>query len=266
MLSNFHTHCILCDGKDVPKSIVESAIALGFSALGFSSHAYIDFDTSYCVKDEEAYICQITSLKEEYKDKIEIYVGAEEDAFCLTRREKFEYIIGSLHYVRSPRGILPIDLSEEGMRECLSAFGDDALALAKSYYEDFCAYIYTRRPDIVGHFDLITKYDERGASHFLENPHYHALAERYAAYAAEAGCIFEINTGAVARGLRTSPYPALNLIHVLKKKGARFILSSDSHAKETLDFGFEEAKTLLREAGIREAVTIKNGSFVTYGI
>lgn len=266
MLSNFHTHCILCDGKDTPKDIVERAIERGFSALGFSSHAYIDFDTSYCVKDEGEYIRQIAALKEEYKDKIELYVGAEEDAFCLTRRERFDYLIGSLHYVRSPRGVLPIDLSEEGMKECLSAFDNNAVAMAEAYYKDFCAYIHTRCPDIVGHFDLITKYDERGASQFLENPSYNALAERYAAHAAEAGCVFEINTGAMARGLRTAPYPALNLIHVLKKNGARFILSSDSHAKETLDFGFAEAKALLREAGVREAVTIKDGAFVAYKI
>lgn len=266
MLSNFHTHCVLCDGRDIPKDIVECAIRRGFSALGFSSHAYIDFDTSYCVKDEEEYIRQINALKKEYKGKIEIYTGAEEDALCLTRRERFDYLIGSLHYVRSPRGILPLDLSEEGMRACLSAFDGNAIAMAEAYYKDFCAYIHTRRPDIVGHFDLITKYDERGASHFLDDPCYNALAERYAALAAEAGCVFEINTGAMARGLRTSPYPAANLIHVLKKNGARFIFSSDSHAKETLDFGFESAKALLREAGVKEAVTFKNGSFLSYEI
>ena len=80
MLSNFHTHTLLCDGKSTPEEVVLSAIEKGFSSLGFSSHAPTDFDKSYCLKDVEEYLSTIRTLKEKYQKDIQIYVGIEEDA------------------------------------------------------------------------------------------------------------------------------------------------------------------------------------------
>ncbi len=264
MLSNFHTHSTFCDGNDTPEDMAKAAFEEGFDALGFSSHGYTRFDLSYCVKDEDGYVASVSALKQAYKGKMEIYLGTEEDAFAHVAREKYDYIIGSSHYLLTNKGILPIDLSAEQFEGCLAAFGNNTLALAESYYSAFCSYIRSRRPDIVGHFDLITKYDELNASRFLADPAYNAIAERYAALAAETGCIFEINMGAVARGIRTTPYPAANLISVLKKGGARFILSSDCHDKEKLAFAFDDAKAFLREAGVKEAVTLSGGEFISY--
>ena len=56
MLTNFHTHTNLCDGDNTPEEMVKSAINNGFLSLGFSGHAYTDFDLSYCMKDTDAYI------------------------------------------------------------------------------------------------------------------------------------------------------------------------------------------------------------------
>ena len=266
MLSNFHTHGIFCDGNDTPEEMAKAAFEQGFDALGFSSHGYTRFDLSYCMKDEDGYRARVSALKEAYKGKMEIYLGVEEDAFGHVTRDRYDYIIGSSHYLLTNKGMLPIDLSAENFTACLEAFKDNTLVLAESYYSAFCSYIRSRRPDIVGHFDLITKYDELTVSRFLADPAYNALAERYAAYAAESGCVFEVNTGAVARALRTSPYPAANLISVLKKGGARFILSSDCHDKAKLAFAFDEAKAFLREAGVKEAVTLSGGEFVSYEI
>ena len=264
MLSNFHTHSIFCDGVDTPEEMANAALEQGFDALGFSSHGYTEFDLRYCMKDEDGYIERVNAVKEAYKGRLEIYLGTEEDAFDHVAREKYDYIIGSSHYLLTNKGILPIDSSAEHFAACLEAFKDNTLALAKSYYSAFCSYIRSRRPDIVGHFDLITKYDELAASRFLADPAYNAIAERYAALAAESGCVFEVNTGAIARSLRTAPYPAANLLSVLKKGGARFILSSDCHDKTKLAFAFDDAKAFLREAGIREAVTLSGGEFVSY--
>ena len=63
MISNFHTHTVLCDGKSSPEEVVLSAIEKGFSSLGFSGHAPTDFDQSYCLKDLDAYIAEISALK-----------------------------------------------------------------------------------------------------------------------------------------------------------------------------------------------------------
>ena len=266
MLSNFHTHSVFCDGKNTLEEVVLSAIEKGFDSLGFSGHGHTDYDDRYCMKDESGYIREINRLKEKYKDALEIYLGVEEDAFSPLERSRFDYIIGSSHYLRVGGEYLPIDSSPDCFKVCLEAFRGDVTALAESYYSAFCAYIRARRPDIIGHFDLITKYDELSRSLFLESPAYNAIAERYAAYAAEADCLFEVNTGAIARALRTSPYPAENLLYLLKEMGARLILSSDSHAADTLDFAFEETKLRLREIGFSRLYTLKGGKFISYSI
>lgn len=262
MLANYHTHSVFCDGQNTLEEIVKSAIARGFDAIGFSSHGYTPYDERYCMKDTAGYIREARALQAAYRDKIEICLGVEEDAFAPVDRSSFDYIIGSSHYLRVGGDYLAIDSSREHFERCLDAFGGDVLRLAESYYSAFCTYIHTRRPDVIGHFDLITKYDELQDSLFLENAAYRALAERYVSLAADAECIFEINTGAIARGLRRTPYPSENLLYVLRKKGARILLSSDSHAKDTLDFAFDETKARLREIGFLEITTLKAGKFV----
>ena len=86
------------------------------------------------------------------------------------------------------------------------------------------------------------------------------------AEAAKSGCIFELNTGAMARGLRTKPYPSENLLHILKKMDANLILSSDSHHADTVDFSFEDAKKYLKGIGFTHLMTLYNGQFVKYDI
>jgi histidinol-phosphatase (PHP family) len=139
--------------------------------------------------------------------------------------------------------------------------GGDRIALATEYYESFCSYLERRRPDVIGHFDLLTKYDEKYDPIFLGYPECGKLAEEYIARAAKYGCIFEVNTGAISRGYRVTPYPANNLMHVLKKEGARIILTSDSHHKDTLDCHFTEAKKMLRDIGFSRMAVLYNGEF-----
>lgn len=264
MLSNFHTHSLFCDGESSLEEIVLSAIEKGFCSLGFSSHGYTDFDLSYCCKDWDEYISQIKNLKEKYKKDIQIYLGVEEDAFCLNDRSKFDYIIGSSHYVKVGEEYFPVDLSLEGFKLLLKKFDSNLLEMAEQYYSSFCDYVNRRKPDIIGHFDLLTKYDELGEPYFSGNPEYHKIAEKYIVEALKADCIFEVNTGAISRGLRTAPYPSVNLLHILKKNNAKLILSSDSHSADTLDCSFKETKNLLKDVGFKELYTLYNGQFTKY--
>ena len=53
--------------------------------------------------------------------------------------------------------------------------------------------------------------------------------------------IFEINTGAISRGWRVTPYPQDFLLRRIAEKGARVIITSDSHSRDTILFGYEAA-------------------------
>lgn len=261
MRTNLHTHTSFCDGKNTPEEMVLSAIEKGFSSIGFSGHGYTPFDLRYCMKDTAGYIKEITALKEKYKKDIEIYCGVEEDSFSYTNRGDFDYIIGSSHYIFKNGEYYPIDSSYDHFKRCLEVFEGDALALAEDYYSAFVGYILKRKPDIVGHFDVITKYDEIDESRFLTSDEYQKISEKYIRLASQADVIFEINTGAMARGARKTPYLGERLLSILKKEGKKVTLSSDSHAVDTLDFGFDEMIALLKEVGFDSVYELRGGEF-----
>lgn len=264
MLANYHTHSTFCDGKSTPEEMVLAAMERGFSALGFSGHGYTPFDLHSCMSDTRGYISEIKRLKEKYKNKIQIYLGAEEDMHSYVRRDDFDYIIGSSHYLYIKERYYPLDLSYSNVTDCLELFGGDPLAAANAYFAGFCSYIKERKPDIVGHFDLLTKFDEKFEPVFLGKTEYERLAEKYLDSVACDGLIFEVNTGAISRGYRTTPYPADNLLYLLKKRGAGIILSSDCHRAEWIDCGFAEAKARLRDIGFNEAYALYYGEFIKY--
>ena len=104
--------------------------------------------------------------------------------------------------------------------------------------------------DVVGHFDLPTKFNER------PDPLFDESSQRYldAAVAAmerlvDAEKIFEINTGAVSRGYRTGYYPSPRLLKILRDLGGRICISSDSHDVSTLGFEREKARQLALSNG-----------------
>ena len=88
------------------------------------------------------------------------------------------------------------------------------------------------------------------------------LAEKYIQKASRSGSLFEVNTGAISRGYRTTPYPHINLLRTLKKEGAGLVLCSDSHAADTLDCFFKESRLILKDVGFEYVYTLYNGEFV----
>jgi histidinol-phosphatase (PHP family) len=262
MLSNLHTHTNFCDGKSTAEEVVLSAIDKGFVSIGFSGHGYTSFDNTYCMKDTKGYMAEIKALKERYKNKIQIYLGIEEDAFCPVDRTGFDYVIGSSHYFLIDGKHYPVDMDADCFNKCFEAFGGDVKKLAESYYGRFCEYILKYKPDIVGHFDLVTKFDELdGMGYLLNNPKHIETAEKYLRASLKSGCMFEVNTGAISRGYRTKPYPQENLLHILKKEDVRITITSDSHSADTLCFGFDEAKAILRDIGFEAVYVLCDGEF-----
>ena len=68
---------------------------------------------------------------------------------------------------------------------------------------------------------------------------------------------FEVNTGAISRGYRTTPYPDPFIIKELKRLGFGAVITSDCHDRNHLDCWREEAKELLKACGFREHWVLK---------
>lgn len=265
MLSNLHTHTTFSDGKNTPEEVVLAAIERGFVSIGFSDHSFTGFDTSYCISDNEGYISTINDLKEKYKNDIQIYLGIEEDAHAPLKHPHYDYVIGSSHYCLVDGVYYPVD-SLEGFTKLQTIFSNDPSEMAEAYYNNFTTYILKYKPNIVGHFDLLTKYDELNTPYFLGNENYNKIAEGYLNKIVSYGGIFEVNTGAISRGYRKTPYPANNLLRIIKENGASVILSADSHDANSIDCSFDDSKAILRDIGFTHAVCLYNGEFVKYRI
>ena len=247
--TDLHIHSVFSDGKNPPQEIVEWAIEKGLETLGFSDHSYTGFDKSYCMGEDELpeYKSCIYNLKEEYSDKIEVLCGIEQDLFSTTSTDGLDYVIASVHYIKPGERYIPIDESSEILKNAAKEYFDgDIYALAEMYYENVAALAEMKNASIIGHFDLITKFNEREFLFDKKNKRYVSAWKNASDRLLDCNIPFEINTGAISRGYRTQPYPDDEIYNYLKERGARFILSSDSHKKETLLFGFEALADKIR--------------------
>lgn len=264
ILSNVHTHTKYCDGKNSPEEMVKAAILKGFLSLGFSGHAYTPHDDTYCMNQEKtlAYIDEINCLKEKYKDRIEIYLGSECDLYSEIDREKYDYIIASVHYAAAPDGSLhDVDHTEQIMSDTVkSHFNNDFSRYLKSYF-DAVSKLGKLNPDIIGHFDLVAKFNE-GNRYFDENSKEYLNMAFDAIDALLPYCrLFEVNTGAISRGYKTTPYPAFPILKRLYEKNAGVILTSDCHNAEFLDCNYKETTEILKNAGFKSAYVLLGGKF-----
>ena len=73
--------------------------------------------------------------------------------------------------------------------------------------------------------------------------------------------VFELNTGAISRGYRTTPYPSIPILKELKRLGFGAISSSDCHDGRKLDCGFEQARELLLHCGFKEKYILTDSGF-----
>lgn len=242
VFSNYHTHTIYCDGSDTPEELVLEAIRLGCPAIGFSGHSFTEFDQSYCMSREntEKYKEAVRELKEKYRGKIEILLGVEQDYYSDEPTDDYDFVIGSVHYVLKDGVYLTVDWTRERQEEDVKKYyGGDFYAYAEDYYKAVADLYRKTKCDIVGHFDLITKFNEGCALFDEGNERYRKAALDAVSALLKTPAAFEINTGAIVRGLRSEPYPAKFILDEIYKAGGEVIVSSDCHAKENLLFGFD---------------------------
>ena len=73
---------------------------------------------------------------------------------------------------------------------------------------------------------------------------------------------FEVNSGAIARGYRTTPYPTPFVMKELKRLGFGVIIASDCHDRTKLDLGYDLSRDMLKECGYKEHFVLTKQGFV----
>ena len=258
-----HTHADLCDGKGTIAEMAAAAFEQGVRHFGVSCHSHtpIPIDEG-CVLpvDMGAYRAAILAERERYEGRMEVLMGLEWDSQSDVSPEGFDYWIASAHYQKAANGkCYCADWGEDHFHRCREEVcGGDGLAVTEGYFREVAS-IAALKPTILGHFDLITKHNGPGLLFDESHPRYIKAALEALHTADPKETLLEINTGGMARGYRTAPYPALFLLKEWRAMGGRIIVTSDAHSPQTVLFGYGEAVSLAKAAGFETASILTMG-------
>lgn len=262
---NLHTHSLFCDGKNTIEETVVEAIERGFDSIGFSSHSYTPFDESYCIKKDstQLYLAECERVKLKYKDKIKVFCGLEQDIYSKKTLDRLDFIIGAVHYVKVENIYVSVDESADLILDAVRKyFRNDIYAFVEKYYSNVENAKKATNCDIIAHFDLVTKFSERVDLIDENNPRYVAAYEKALSKLVSDNVIFELNSGAVARGWRSSFYPSPKILNKIAELKGKITFSSDCHDKSKLDFLFPEMRRAALRAGFDEIYVLTDNGFV----
>jgi histidinol-phosphatase (PHP family) len=249
----------------------------------------------------DAYCAAVRAVAAEYRGRLDVRMGFEADylpglmapdaAFLLERRP--DYVIGSVHYgdafgdggpaTKAPGGVgvsdahqgdastrgqlgeaayWTIDYSPEAFADGVQRiYGGEVRQAVTRYYGLVAAMVERHRLDVVGHLDLVKKFNAGGRFFDELAPWYRDAVFTALDAVAAAGVVLEVNTAAVARGFSPDPYPSYWILRRAKELGIPLTLNADAHAPEMLTASFEEVAGALAEIGFRDLRILGEGGW-----
>ena len=270
MIYNFHTHSYYDDGREPLEDYVKSAIDKGMTAIGFSGHAPLPFYSEWSIeqKNYPDYLAEVHRLKEQYKGRIDIYLGLEtdyipgfvEDIQPMIEEGPLDYVVGSVHLVIKPGGkttddIWFIDGPREGyIRGLQDVFGGDARAATEAYFNQQTAMVNNQRPNIIGHLDKVNMHNH-GELFDPEEEWYGKAVDRLLDAIAKHGTIVELNTRGVYRGKTENYFPETAILRKCLQREIPVMVNTDAHHPSQLDEHFDLAVKHLKAIGYNKMTT-----------
>ena len=264
-LCSVHTHTAFCDGKNTMEEMAEAAYKAGVRYYGVSGHSHTPApqDKGFVLPyDMTDYRKKAMELRGQYLGKMEVLLGLEWDICSDVVRDGFDYWIGSVHYLQPENDrYYPVDLSEDTFAKCRDeGFNGNIKDMVQMYFKQVSR-MAALNPPVLGHMDLITKFNEENRF-FDENAEWYRETALQALHTVSPSkTVLEINTGAMARGYRKTPYPALFLLKEWHDMGGRIIVTADAHTAEGIVYGYNQAVSLAKEAGFTTVSVLTEKGF-----
>ena len=274
MLADYHVHTEFSNDSIYPmEEVVKDAISLGIKDICFTDHVdygpYRDWDDPRGIKyrpvdegepaqvaltnvDCGKYFSMIEKLREKYKDKIAVKAGMEfgvqthtiPEYEKLFRSYPFDFIILSIHQAGDQEFWTNEYQSGRTQQEYNEGYYKELLSVVQNYHN------YS----VLGHMDLIVRYDSYGVYPFEKlKP---LLTEILKTVIADGKGI-EVNTSNHRYGL-SDMTPSRDILKLYKELGGTIItIGSDSHKKEHLGAYIDWAKEELRKLGYTQFCTFE---------
>lgn len=271
--TNYHTHSRFSDGSAEPVEYIEEAIQQGFTSLGFSEHSALPFENTFALKNgsEQAYVTEISRLRELYKDRLEVLLALEADyipGISTGFQEQkivlgLDYVIGSVHLVKNPDGELWFidgpkrETYDNGLNQL---FGGDIRKGVTAYWHQINQMLQEEKFEIIGHFDKIKMHNQ--GRWFNEDETWYAnLVNETIDLIAEKGVMVEVNTRGIYKGRSTSLFPGEAILRRLSERNIPVILSSDAHHPSEISLYFEEALEVMKSCGLKSIRVFDDGKW-----
>ncbi len=258
MFADLHTHTALCrhaEGK--PEEYFRAAAVRGLRYLGVSDHipwpegydpecrmAPASFPEYRAIVDGLRREAEETSVKILYGIELDWVPGRMDEVALNIENEKFDYRIGSVHYVGDFAFDNPAEIGQ------WEKIGVDNVW--ERYAELMCDFVQNFDFDIMGHADLPKKFGHRPSdpAKFLRKMR-EALE-----LAGKRGIAIEINTCGLRKPVREM-YPSLELLKAARESGMPLTFGSDAHSPSAVATDFASALELARAAGYRSALAFE---------
>ena len=261
---SLHNHTNFCDGVNTPREMTDAAYAMGCRTFGISEHSPFPYEkkAGMLLEDLDHYEQQMQACKKAYEGRMEVLWGIEQDIFSPPLDRSYDYVIGSVHYVLHDGAYCTVDYTDKEVQRVIrDVYAGDALALAEEYFQTVSRVADVTNCDIIGHFDLVTKFNEADRLFDTGSIRYRNAAMQALEELLSKKRIFEINSGAIARGYRKKPYPQDWILKEIRAHKGQIMLSSDAHQKENILFAFDRTAALAKSCGFETVMVYENGAW-----
>lgn len=250
MRADVHMHCGFSnDSETRPEDMVESAIAKGLSVICFTDH--YDKDNldwgDEAIFDVESYFQKMIELQEEYRDQIDIRIGAEigmqpylaEYYQDFMAQHPFDFVIGSVH------SVLEHDVALDFFQKHSDPEG------YKIYFEEMLQDVQKIKSyDVLGHLDYIVRYSNQGSKGFDLND-YMDIIEEILKQVIAHGKGIEMNMSGLKYGLG-APHPQPEIIKRYRELSGEIItVGADGHIPEHIAYDYHLADDILKSCGFK---------------
>jgi histidinol-phosphatase (PHP family) len=269
VFSDYHTHTVYSNhGHGHPRELAAFAVERGLRALGFSEHfplpnGVTEPSGSANMRWEqiESYVREVREAQAEFGHKIKIMLGyevdylPEHDGAMRENLAKYsaDYHVGSIHIVgkfRSDHENWLIDYTPEIFAEGFNE-QPDPQGVYTYYYALVRDYAVRHDHAIVGHLDLIKKYNVGGRFFDMDSEHYLSQVEATLDVLKERGKIVEINTAGLFKEIGEL-YPSDKILQMLLQRRLPICLSSDAHRPEHVAREFSSSWEKLIRLGFEQ--------------
>lgn len=244
---DLHNHTTLCNhATGTTEGYIQRAIELQIDVFGFSEHAPMNFDKKYRLKleDKEFYENDVLSLKEKYKNDIEILLGYEVDYlkgnYILPEviNSKVDYLIGSVHFLNQNGTEWGFDNPE-----FIGHYKNTNIdKIWEDYFEAIKNMAKYNKFDIVGHLDLIKVFK------FLPKKNIKSIAKVALQEIKKSNIVVEVNSAGYRKPIGEQ-YPSKELLELCYELNIPITFSSDAHSVNQVGLNYDKATTLAREIG-----------------